>query len=154
MNNFLTSLYVQSICRVKKNKNELYSEVWLTESSPRMQWLQGTRHQGWYIRRALRKQFPNLAVHFILSLSISRHSQALSSLALVEVDGEVLRLVRVGHAAGEQAHRRQDQRRAELLQPGAGSPLRIRVHVAGLPVLSERGHFCNESTPGLHIRSG
>ena len=30
----------------------------------------GTRQQGWYISGTLRKQFPNLTVQFILSLSM------------------------------------------------------------------------------------
>ena len=41
-----------------------------------MPWQHGTRQQGWYTSGTLRKEFPNLTVHFILSLkptSSERH---------------------------------------------------------------------------------
>ena len=43
---------------------------WLTVClSPSSPWQGGIRQQGWYTTETLIKQFPNLTVQFILSLS-------------------------------------------------------------------------------------
>ena len=38
--------------------------------SPSLPWQHGTRQQGWYMSGTMRKQFLNLTIQFILSLSI------------------------------------------------------------------------------------
>ena len=57
-------------------------------SSPSLPWWYGSRQQGWHTSGTLRKQFPNLTVQFILSLSINLgFSQGLTSaeIALVVI---------------------------------------------------------------------
>ena len=59
--------------------------TWFFLSSPSLPWQPGTRQQGWYIRGTLRKQFPNLTVQFILSLSTCERARAGEHAACIDI---------------------------------------------------------------------
>ena len=70
-NEVLPYLILAALIPHTKRQNELFLRFCklFFLSSPCLPWQPGRRQQGWYISGALRKQFPNLTVQFILSLS-------------------------------------------------------------------------------------